>query len=343
VREKEFFQFFFVDQHLLRFLTTKHKRSGPLYYFFPVLFGGLFPWSLFIPRAVARSWRTRELRLLLIWSAVVFVFFSVSGSKLPPYIHPVFPALAVIIAHLFRSEWGNTLRAHRELPVYLAFFFLAALAGLAAAGGVPDRYLKHLPEIHARLKDLRWLVLSMSITSLGILLFMCLPRMHTYRALFGALCVFSLVLFVGVMLHSRVTDGLNTTKALAAKIEAAGDPGPVVVSYGSFDETLPFYLKRRTYIANHLGELEMGSKYRDAKGYFLTSGDLAALFHSARPVAVVLKAKRLSRLEIEGIEGGTILACQDKRCLVANGPAVKALTTGATGLMTRNRPRALVR
>ena len=97
VREKEFFQFFFVDQHILRFLTTRHKRSGPLYYFLPVLFGGLFPWSVFIPRAVIRFWRSQETRLFLIWSLVVFTFFSVSGSKLPPYILPIFPALAVIL------------------------------------------------------------------------------------------------------------------------------------------------------------------------------------------------------------------------------------------------------
>lgn len=35
LKEKEFFQFFFIDQNITRFLTTKHKRSGPVYYFIP--------------------------------------------------------------------------------------------------------------------------------------------------------------------------------------------------------------------------------------------------------------------------------------------------------------------
>jgi 4-amino-4-deoxy-L-arabinose transferase-like glycosyltransferase len=335
VREKEFFQFFFVDQHILRFVTTKHKRSGPLYYFLPVLFGGLFPWSIFIPRAVATSWHTRELRLFLIWSAVVFAFFSISGSKLPPYILPVFPAVSVVLANLFRQSWQRTMRLNRELIAYLVFFSVTALTGLASVTGVLDGYLARLPEIGAVAKAIRPLILAVSMASLGTLVVTFFPKIRTYKTLFCALCVFSLVLFMGVMSHSQVTDRLNTTKELAARIAAMGKPGPVVVSYGSFDETLPFYLKRRTFIANHLGELEMGSRYPDAKGHFLTSEDLARLFRSGKPVVVVLKAKRLSRLPAEGIEGGTMLACQDKRCLLANGSAVEALPSATAGLKSR--------
>ncbi len=101
IREKEFFNFFFIDQHLLRFISTKHKRSGPVYYFIPVIFGGMLPWSLYIPRAFAMAWRRPECRLFAIWSALVFLFFSLSGSKLPPYILPVFPTLSILIGVLF--------------------------------------------------------------------------------------------------------------------------------------------------------------------------------------------------------------------------------------------------
>src|SRR5208283_2454592 len=43
LKEPQFFQFFFIDQNLTRFFTTEHNRSGPLYYFIPVVLGGLFP------------------------------------------------------------------------------------------------------------------------------------------------------------------------------------------------------------------------------------------------------------------------------------------------------------
>jgi 4-amino-4-deoxy-L-arabinose transferase-like glycosyltransferase len=330
LREKEFFQFFFVDQHILRFVTTKHKRSGPLYYFFPVLFGGLFPWSIFIPRAVVQLWRTKEVRLFFIWALVVFVFFSLSGSKLPPYILPIFPAVAVILARLFRMEWERRIEQNREIIVYAAFFSCIALTGLAHATGMLDRYLAGLPEIANLSKELRWLALSVSIASLAALGALCFRKMRTYRFLFYTLAAFSLVVFVGVMLHPHVIDKLNTTKELAREINTMSGPVPIVINYGSFDETLPFYLKKGTYIANHLGELEMGSKYPDAKDHFLDTEQSASMFRSDRPVFVVLKAKRLSRLQIAGIEHGTMLACQDKRCLIANKAAAGAFPSRPT-------------
>lgn len=329
LREKEFFQFFFVDQHILRFITTKHKRSGPLYYFLPVIFGGLFPWSIFIPRAVAQLWREKEVRLFLIWSAVVFAFFSVSGSKLPPYIHPVFPAVSVIIAYFFRRQWNRRVRPGIEPALYAAFFLFVSLMGIAYVCGMLDRYLAGLPELAAVSQSIHWLTLPVSIASFAALCVISIPRMRTYRSLFYTLCAFSLVVFGSVMLHSQLIDGFNTTKRLAEEIGRSSDAAVVVVNYGSFDETLPFYLKRRTYIANHVGELEMGHKYPDAKGYFLDAEMFTDLFRSHRPVFVVLKAKRLSILHIAGIEGGSVLSCQDKRCLIANGAAVAGFHSGA--------------
>jgi 4-amino-4-deoxy-L-arabinose transferase-like glycosyltransferase len=327
VREKEFFQFFFVDQHLLRFLTTKHKRSGPIYYFFPILFGGLFPWSIFIPRAVVQLWKTREMRLFFIWSLVVFVFFSLSGSKLPPYILPIFPAMSVILAYLFEKDWRPRVKENREFIVYVAFFLCIAIAGFAHGSGMLDRYLVSIPEIAAVSTNIRWLSLSASAASLMALVIIFFRKMRTYRSLFYTLGTFSLVVCACVMLHPHVIDRLNTTKELAWEISAMSGPAPIVINYGSFDETLPFYLKRRTYIANYFGELEMGSKYPDAKDRFLDKENFVRLFRSDQPVLVVLKVKRLSRLKMAGIEGGTLIANHDKRYLIGN----KVATTLSSG------------
>jgi 4-amino-4-deoxy-L-arabinose transferase-like glycosyltransferase len=49
LKEREFLQFFFIDQNILRFLTTKHNRSGPPYYFISILAAGMLPWSAFLP------------------------------------------------------------------------------------------------------------------------------------------------------------------------------------------------------------------------------------------------------------------------------------------------------
>jgi 4-amino-4-deoxy-L-arabinose transferase-like glycosyltransferase len=319
LREKEFFHFFFIDQHILRFLTTKHRRSGPVYYFIPVLLGGLFPWSIFLPRAVIRLWRVKELRLFFIWSAVVFAFFSLSGSKLPPYILPVFPALSIILGYLFESEWQQRVNKNWEIIVYSVFFCCVALAGLAYRIGALDEYLSSMPDIASVVRDARGLLFGLSITSLVTLIILAFKKMRTYSTLFLVLGGFSLAVVTGLMLHAHVIDGLNTTKALAQRINASKTASSIIVDYGSIDQTLPFYTRGRTYLASSTGELEMGSKYPDAKGFFLNEDEMARLFRSDKDVWVVFKAKRLARLKELGIQPSDVFICQDQRCVIGNG------------------------
>jgi len=100
----EFARFFFIHEHFERFLTKEHGRYQPVWYFIPILFGGLLPWTVTFFPAFVRGVRAdlgvrfRPLRFLAVWSATVFLFFSLSSSKLPSYILPIFPALAVLIA-----------------------------------------------------------------------------------------------------------------------------------------------------------------------------------------------------------------------------------------------------
>ncbi|MEO8164928.1 MAG: glycosyltransferase family 39 protein, partial [Betaproteobacteria bacterium] len=99
----EFAWFFFVHEHFGRFSSTAHHREGPFWYFVPVMLIGTMPWTWLVLEGVRDAWRRRPLagvfspeRFLLTWSAVVFVFFSVSSSKLPAYVLPTVPALALL-------------------------------------------------------------------------------------------------------------------------------------------------------------------------------------------------------------------------------------------------------
>jgi 4-amino-4-deoxy-L-arabinose transferase-like glycosyltransferase len=96
----EFAHFFFVQEHFQRFTTEMHQRSHPAWYFIAVLLAGFAPWLVPLGRTVhgAVKERTGTELLLWCWAVLVFVFFSASGSKLPPYILPIFPALAVLTA-----------------------------------------------------------------------------------------------------------------------------------------------------------------------------------------------------------------------------------------------------
>jgi 4-amino-4-deoxy-L-arabinose transferase-like glycosyltransferase len=317
LKEREFFQFFFIDQNFTRFLTTRHKRSGPIYYFIPVILGGLFPWSLFIPRAVARFWKDGEMRLFLIWSGAVFAFFSVSGSKLIPYVLPVFPALSIVLGRLFTRQWDAPVRRAGEMAVYGVFFLALALGGFAAGSGLLSRNLPAMPELTIAAGPLRGLALGLSVAAAAMIILLAARRMRRFGALFYGLGAFSAAVAIGLTAYTPVIDGFNTTKNLARAV-VMGSNDAAVVNYGTFDETLPFYTGRRTYIADYRGELEMGSRYADGRPFFLDKNELLRLFRSDRPVFVVCKAKRLSGLKELGIVGVQPPLCQDNRCLIAN-------------------------
>jgi len=101
----------FMKHHLGRFSSAMEGHSGPFYFYVIVLMVGFLPWFSYLPLAVAHApVRTsqdpasRFMRLFLIFSTIVFVFFSVAATKLPNYILPLLPGLALATAVLFRSE-----------------------------------------------------------------------------------------------------------------------------------------------------------------------------------------------------------------------------------------------
>jgi len=104
---KAFIDAFFGFHNVNRFLEAEHKIGSQWYYYLPVTFGGLFPWSAFLPYALWRSlkyeirntkYEIRNNLFLLIWAAVIIGFFSLSSTKLPTYIFPAWIALALMIA-----------------------------------------------------------------------------------------------------------------------------------------------------------------------------------------------------------------------------------------------------
>ena len=96
---RHFLDVFILDHNVERFTSTVHHHPGPLWYYLPVLLVGLFPWSgLAVPALLRVGPRTsRADLLLLLWLALPLLFFSLAGSKLPGYILPCVPPLAILM------------------------------------------------------------------------------------------------------------------------------------------------------------------------------------------------------------------------------------------------------
>jgi len=318
VREKEFFQFFFIDQNVLRFLTKKHHRSGPIYYFIPVLAVGILPWSFFLPRAIMKAWQVTELRFLIVYSAVVFLFFSLSGSKLPPYILPVFPPLCLITGHLFVSHRQEIIPAGKEILFYIIFFSVVMLASVLGISGLFEKYMRIMPDVKEILMNIRGLEIGMVLTSALMILFLCVRRLRRYDLVFSVLTVFSFALIAMLLSNAGMIDRQKTSKYLAKTINGLHVKTAPIVYYGSYDESLPFYTSKRIYIVGDRGELEMGAKYPDAQSFFPDEKTLKTLFNSSEPVIAVMKQKRIPRFRELVKSDFKVVDCQDNRCIIIN-------------------------
>ncbi len=99
---KSFFLRQIVDENLLT-ATGTYGHPQPFYYFIPVFFLNMIPWSFFLPSTALflyrQRGRLRERGFLypIIWFVTVFVFFSVSFGKRGVYILPLYPAAALLL------------------------------------------------------------------------------------------------------------------------------------------------------------------------------------------------------------------------------------------------------
>lgn len=128
--------YFLRFQTTQRLLTTVHGRPGPWWFYLPVLAAGFFPWSTGLPLTVVGAWRRKDEldRFLLLWLAIPVLFFSCAGSKLPTYLLPVFPALALLTTR----QAPPRLRALGSTALVTLALFALALSTYLALGIAPE-------------------------------------------------------------------------------------------------------------------------------------------------------------------------------------------------------------
>lgn len=124
-----------VNQSLSRIWESVEANTGaPWFYLLEVVKYG-FPWLIFLPLALRDAWQNRNLnwaKLVLVWSGVYFITVSLMATKLPWYILPLYPALALAIGRFLTDLWDH---GHREglteLPVSYSAIWVGIFGGLA--------------------------------------------------------------------------------------------------------------------------------------------------------------------------------------------------------------------
>ena len=105
----EFTKEFFGLHNFARYTSVVSGHKGSIFYFIPVILIGFLPWVFFLPQAIYSVVKTGLKSLLLSpdkqfpwfclwWFIIVFLFFSISRTKLLTYILPIFPTMSIIVA-----------------------------------------------------------------------------------------------------------------------------------------------------------------------------------------------------------------------------------------------------
>jgi 4-amino-4-deoxy-L-arabinose transferase-like glycosyltransferase len=132
-RDPGYLRYFFHDRHLQGFVSATQSHGGrPAWYYLPFLLAGGLPAVLYLPALARDWWQRREFDrgtiLLLSWLVGGSLFFSAASSKLPTYVWPVLPALAVLAA----LPWSRLLAGTLE-PAARTALAAAVHAGCSAA------------------------------------------------------------------------------------------------------------------------------------------------------------------------------------------------------------------
>lgn len=152
-----FVQEFLIKQNIGRFAGGDKAHGVPLaltfIYYIPILLVGMAPWSFSLFRAWPRRGQAEPaVRYVAIWFAVVFLFYTVSGSKLPHYILAALPAAALLI-----GDWIGRRKPGAEATLSLRSLRfpagVALIVGLVANLGIGWWY----QDTHAQLHSVtRW-------------------------------------------------------------------------------------------------------------------------------------------------------------------------------------------
>jgi 4-amino-4-deoxy-L-arabinose transferase-like glycosyltransferase len=296
IRHPDFFDYFFINEHFRRFLTNAYDRDRPWWFFIPVVLLGLFPWVVFLP--LSRSgWRSvcrgSSERFLLCWILVVFVFFSASHSKLPLYILPIFPALAMLIAARISSLTVRAL-AWRCLWISAVAVVIAAVAMTLT---LSTRHLSQHTDMHPALVWLMRGLGALAIVS-AICAFMLARRCRpiTVVSLLGFATLFVWqMLFAGV---GSLANNLSAAPVAQLMLPNLRNDTEVFTVH-AYQRGLSFYLRRLvTVVDEDPDDILAGASSRPA-GYVPSLDAFEAQWQAAPDAIAVIDPHLLARFRAD--------------------------------------------
>jgi 4-amino-4-deoxy-L-arabinose transferase-like glycosyltransferase len=312
-RLPDFLEFFFVREHLARYLTPIADRQEPWWFFGGVFLAGSMPWTLSALRVLGGGWRRRAApggfnATLFLWIWVVFigVFFSLSDSKLMPYILPLMPALALLIAALPSQALERDFLFTAILTLIAGLGLGLASLNWASVIASSDRSTYLIPLA----KPLGQVALLLAVSGAFVLVQRARGATRAGVFLGAGWCLAWLLL----MRAAATLAPINSGVALAAALPPA-DRGAPIYSVGTYDQTLTFYLRRIVTLVGYRGELDYGLRKAPGAG-IADVAEFLRRWSAPTQAFAVMEKTMFDDLKSRGVPM-RLVAANAKRVLVA--------------------------
>jgi 4-amino-4-deoxy-L-arabinose transferase-like glycosyltransferase len=311
--------FFFIHEHWERFFLKTHHREGAWYYFLLLLIPGLMPWLGLLPQALFQGIKRtpgvfQPKLLLVIWAVFITFFFSYSSSKLPGYILPVFPALALLIATYL--EYAS--RQNRMIAAGL--LVLVGVAGLVAlphlAGG-PGRH----PDERALLEAYQpWVLAAVIIAAAGGALAMLHARQLRRDLTVLTLAISGFASVQLILLGFEPYGNMRAGKDLAVKMLPELQADTPIYSVATYEQSMSFYLRRTVTLVNYWDEFTFGLRQQPELAIPTVDGFIARWNqHSAqkRKALAIVSPEAYDELKTKGVTM-RVVAEDSRRLVITN-------------------------
>ena len=244
LKNPTYLESFLLEGNLYRFFSAHPVHQQPLYYYLPVIAVGFFPWIIFLPAACVyqiRSYfavRSSDTQFMFIAALFPLIFFSLSRTKLPTYIFPAFPPLAILVGtfwscgidHIGEIKWKRYFRYSSS--VLSSIICLGSIAGSIYLGRyLPVYFNTGVP-----------LMIILLISGLIIPFF-------TWRekVISSYICIILMMLAINLYSVNFVLPEIShyqSPKNLSLRLQRFLPPGKPLIFYGRPNRSVIFYTGR---------------------------------------------------------------------------------------------------
>lgn len=320
----EFFHYYFIEQHFLRYFTNYADRGQPAWFLTAAVVVGFFPWCWFlmtsplclltrlrlnaqnepVQRGQAKPLATliKKMKALFItlrkkddqlffilWALLVFLFFNASNSLLLSYALPIMPPLAILTARYLSAFWENGYTSALNMA-FLGIFISGLGGSMAAFILVEPMEITQRPAFY-------WDV-SMGLLGVGMLATIFFYWQKGLKAGVIALFVATSLTLISLNLSYETLDD-RPIKSLALQLKPLITPDTQVIAYREYYQDLPVYLGRTVQLVAYRGELDFGIDHQKGESIIWDEATLWKHWQADARVFMIASLQDYERLKTQ--------------------------------------------